>query len=218
MNRNLILDTLLAKLAVPPLSFQFAADIQANQVSLNSVSLADLANLLPGMPLRGLGLGPDCVLATVDPPTMSVPAISTGIQVTIQQGVATIGRRLKMWTEVPVQPALFLVEANEEYPPRPSSAPARSNLDAFVWVYYRTTGPEAVPAKVLNGLLDGIEAALTPPRNSPTGVWQNLGLGTVIHARIEGHVLKDPGHLDGQAIARVPLVIQVAQTGTTKPL
>jgi hypothetical protein len=217
MNRDLIMDTLLTKLSAPPLLFDFTAGVVANSTALNGVSASDAAHLLPGMPLSGLGLAAGAVIAGTDPPTMSVPAIRTG-QITIRQGALQIGRRLKLWTDVQKQPAIFLTEGNEDYPARPSSAPARVQFTAFVWVYYKTSDKDAVPAKVLNALVDGIETALLPPADSPTGVWQNLGLHSVIHTRIEGQVLKDPGHLDGQAIARVPLVIQVAQGSVTRPL
>lgn len=217
MIRELIMTTLLAQLSSPPLVYPFAADLQQGNIALGNCT-ADPTKLIVGMPLNGAGVGEDVTLATTTPPTMSEPAIASGSQITIHQGFRTIGRRLLPWAKVPDQPAVFLVEGNDEYPPRPSSAPARVGCRAFVWIYNRTRNDAGVPGTALNALIDAIEAVLTPPPNSPTGVWQNLGLGSVIHCRIEGEVLKDLGHLDGQGLARVPLIIQVAQGQITRSL
>jgi len=63
--------------------------------------------------------------------------------------------------------------------------------------------PQNIPARDLNLALDALVEALAP---SPGSERQTLG-GLVYHCRIEGRIVKDPGDLDGQGLAIVPLKI-----------
>ena len=61
----------------------------------------------------------------------------------------------------------------------------------------------AVATRVSARPLDALEEALAPP---PGFDRQTLG-GLVHYCRIEGRVVKDPGDLDGQGLALVPIKI-----------
>lgn len=114
----------------------------------------------------------------------------------------TAGRRLKMWTEVQKQPALYLRHMNDEAPARPTGMPAKTTLECEVWIYDSSGKRDgAVPDEALNRLLDFVGQRLKPP---PGQRAQTLG-GLVAHAWIEGRTEIHPGDLDGQAIAVVPI-------------
>jgi hypothetical protein len=215
MDREMIMQALLQKLTAPPLVFGFTADLTEGNVHLSGIS--DQSGLGLGLPVFGPGLSSDTVIATLAPDvTLSQPPTQTTAGASLTQGFQTIGRRLVDWAEVNDQPALFLVDGNELWPPRPSDKPAMVDLGAWAWVYSKAgQDPDAEPAIALNRILNAMTDALRPPR----GFLQNLGLTGVIHARIEGDMEKDAsGLLDGQVIARVPIKILVAEGFATRPL
>lgn len=115
-------------------------------------------------------------------------------------------RRLQLWSQVPNQPAMFLRNAGDDYPARAANGlPAKTTMHVEVWLYAKVgTDPSAVPGVVLNGLVDAVEAALQP--TPATANRQTLG-GLVSHCWIEGRIEMDPGDLDGQAKAIIPLRI-----------
>jgi hypothetical protein len=78
-------------------------------------------------------------------------------------------------------------------------------LSADIYVYTKTNDSTAVPAIDLNNILDGVDARLAP---SPVTGKQTLG-GLVSHCRRDGEVMLDPGDLDGQALAIIPIKIFV---------
>lgn len=118
----------------------------------------------------------------------------------------TASRKFRLWTDVPLEarPALFVLERNED-----SEMGARAtvagvvtyNVDVFI---YTNAQDAAVPASIMNPLLDALDAALAPPY---PGAKQTLG-GKVYHVWNEGPVLKDNGDLDGQGLAVVPCKIR----------
>lgn len=223
MNRELVMATLFARLTGAPCVFNFSANLIAGDPTLYAVP--DTSGLLVGMPVFGAGVAAEATVATMTPfPTLSVPATETLNNTPLSQGFQTIGRRLKPLSEDLEQPALFLTSAREHFPglsgapTRQSSGPAQITLAAEAWVYARVVDPDAVPDTLLNTLLDALSQALDPAPTSPTGFYQNLGLSGVLHARIEGEVERWGGHLDGQAVALVPIVVRVAQSFPVAPL
>jgi hypothetical protein len=115
----------------------------------------------------------------------------------------TVGRRLQLWKETPDQPALFLRNAGDHYPARAvRGLPAKVTIEAEIWLYVRV-GPDksAIPGAALNALIDAVEMALQP---GPAQEVQTLG-GLVQHCWIEGKIEMDPGDLDGQAKAIIPV-------------
>lgn len=210
MNRETIVGALLSKLTGPPMVFGFTADTTAGSTALANVS--DATGLMVGMPVAGSGLSPETTIAALSPVTLSLPALLDSTATALVQGFLTTGRRLVDANAEQDMPALYLVELNEMHNYRQSNAPALVELNCEVWLYTRV-GAEAnaVPAAMLNVLIDALERALYP---TPTGFRQNLGVAGVHYARIEGEVQKDPGHSGHIAMAVVPIKILVAQSVT----
>lgn len=120
-------------------------------------------------------------------------------------GFATTSRRLRLPSDVPAgqQPALFLSQGDEDAD-QASFGATRWRLSAHVAIYVNAgADPNVAPDTLLNPLVDAVEMALTPV---PPGAKQTLG-GLVDHCYIDGKVVRDPGVLDGQAFAVVPLTI-----------
>lgn len=117
-------------------------------------------------------------------------------------------RRMQLWSDVPAanKPAIFLSEGPENDEREELSEPNQQRLSAFIWIYTDVGKDESiVPATVMNNLIDTVRTAIKP---SPlTGV-QTLG-NLVIDVSVIGKTLKDPGDLDGNGVARIPLRIIV---------
>lgn len=117
----------------------------------------------------------------------------------------TTGRRLQLWDKTPNQPALFLRNVGDDYPPRAARGlPPKVTIHAEIWLYAKVgTDPAKIPGAALNVLVDAVDAALAPNPGQET---QTLG-GLVSHCWIEGRIEMDPGDIDGQAKAIVPVRI-----------
>lgn len=122
-------------------------------------------------------------------------------------GFKTTGRRLVLWSQCPEQPALFLRNVGDDYPAKVARGlPTRVTLHAEIWLYANVgVSPANVPGTTLNNLIDLVEAALKP---APAYEVQTLG-GLVSHCWIEGRIELDPGDIDGQAKAIIPIRILV---------
>jgi hypothetical protein len=122
-------------------------------------------------------------------------------------GLVTTGRRLVLWDKLgpKQQPALFQVEHGESYQQGGRGLPPKTTLEASLVLYARAD-PAALPAATLNNLLDAVEGALAP--DDPVANVLTLG-GLVSRCWIEGRVFKDPGDLDGQSLAVIPIGILV---------
>jgi hypothetical protein len=215
MNREIIMNALFSKLTTPPLLVNFTADTTTGDVALTNVS--DITGLMVGMPVAGDGLPGDVVIATLSPTvTVSLPAIADRSASQMTQGFQTAARRLRDPSAEQDMPALYLIELGETHQYRGSNSPALIELNCEAWIYTKIGGIEsAVPAAMLNMLIDGVERALYP---TPTGYRQNLGVNGVLYCRIEGEVQKDPGHNGQIASAAIPLKIVVGQSSDTYTL
>jgi hypothetical protein len=127
---------------------------------------------------------------------------------TLQGGsFTTVTRKLRHWDQVPAeeQPYLCMVEHTEHDMPVTRGLPLKRGWDLSIWVYAKAPNDSVSPgAPVLNNLLDAIEAAIAPP------VYSNvltLG-GSAYRVWPEGAVKKDPGDIDGQALAIYPIMIR----------
>ncbi len=128
-------------------------------------------------------------------------AVSSGDFVTKSQ-------RLRLWTDVPAQPALFLRWLGDEYGDRPGRMPAVAVTMHFeIWIYYKASDLTEAPGRKIAELVTGLEDALRP---LPSMDYQNLGLSYVSSCYIQ----KDKIDIDdgatqstGQAVARVPIRI-----------
>lgn len=123
----------------------------------------------------------------------------------------TTGRRLIHWSKVTEQPALFVVEGvYQDYPAGLDIRPRLIEIEARAWLYSNASkNPDIPPAQELNGLMDAVERALLSP--DPFRRPQTLGLTGVTHCRLQGRLVINPGHLGNQAVAIMPVVIQVAE-------
>jgi len=122
------------------------------------------------------------------------------------QSWASLSRRVRLWSDVALadQPALFLAEHGETIAYASETAPGKSILNVDLIVYVAgARDPGAAGASDLNVALDAIFAALAP---DPATGRQTLD-GLVHRCRIEGKIVKDPGDLDGQGLALLPVRI-----------
>jgi hypothetical protein len=121
-------------------------------------------------------------------------------------GVVTFDRILRHVSQVqPGEcPAVFLAPRGQSAM-RVRGLPAQWTIDVSVYVYTARTSDFIVPDTEMNGILDGIEAALEPAGGVEV---QTLG-GLVQHCWIEGAIETDEGTLGSQAVAIVPIRILV---------
>lgn len=119
-------------------------------------------------------------------------------------------RRVKLWDDLPVQPALCQAEHDETYA-QYTRLPYKRTLTASWLICHRAgADPSAVPAQASNALLDAIEALFSPPPTDPGWPDERLTLGGLVHhCFISGKLFKDPGDLDGQALIIVPITLLV---------
>jgi len=207
MNRETIVGALLSKLSGPPLVVPFTADTTTGSATLTNVS--STAGLMVGMPVTGDGVSDGAAVATVEPAvTLSLPAIADRSAAPLLQGFQTVERRLRDPNAEQDMPALYLVELNEVHGYRESMRAMLVELNCEAWIFTRVgADANAVPAAMLNTLIDGVDRALSAGMQ---GFRQNLGLHGVHYCRIEGELQKDPGHSAQTAMAVIPIKIAAA--------
>jgi hypothetical protein len=204
-SRETVMNALFAKL-VASVKTSFTADTTNTSTTLASPS--SLAGLFLGLPVFGVGIPRGAVIATLDPiVTLSMPATADGSGVALTTGFLTFSRRFRWWTDVTDQPALFLRGDDEEMEYTNTVLQAQI-IKAEVWIYSKAgENPDLAPEMPLNNLLDAVQngafAVDDRMRNRCT-----LG-GLVEWCRIIGKIEKNPGDLDGQAIAVTPVEIIV---------
>jgi hypothetical protein len=213
VNRETIMSALFTRLTSAPMVFGFTADTTTGSNVLTAVS--GTTGLMVGMPVMGDGLAADVTIATVTPTvTVSLPAIADRSASTMRQGFQTTRRR---WTDPNNEqdmPAMYLFEHSEMHPARSDSSNAIVELHCQLEIYTRVgADPGAVPAAILNALIDGVERALYPS-SATRGFLQDLGMLGVRTCRIEGEIIKNPGRGGDQiASAAIPLIVYAAQGG-----
>lgn len=124
------------------------------------------------------------------------------------QGLAYTSRRVRLWDDLPTQPALCQAEHDETFA-QATRLPFRRTLSAS-WLIFHQAGadPAAVPTQSSNALMDAIEVLFAPAPADPGFPDQRLTLGGLVHhCFINGKVFKEPGDLDGQALIIVPITI-----------
>ena len=170
-------------------------------------NLSSTKGFFAGLPVFGPGAPRGAVISSFDPVAMTLmldqnlTADSTGGS--FSTGFLSASRRLQLWTEVSAQPALFLRHTGDtdDYQ---NTVLQQTILEAEIWIYSRAgQNPDSVPDTALNNLITAVRWALAP---DPRGFPQTLG-GLVQWARIEGRSEYDPGDLDDQAKALIPVRI-----------
>ena len=101
-----------------------------------------------------------------------------------------------------LRPALYQLESGAETYQWPTPAAPKRTLEAKLFLYFDARDPATPGASAINAALDALDAALTP-----TGADLALGRQTLSGAahdcKISGVPVRDPGDLDGDAIAVV---------------
>ena len=126
------------------------------------------------------------------------------------QAFVYTSRRVKLWDDLPSQPALCQAEQGETVTQATGFPPKRTFRAS--WLIYHKAGasPSAVPTTANNEILDAVEALFVPTPADPGFPDKRLTLGGLVHhCWIDGRIIKDPGDLDGQALMVVPISILV---------
>lgn len=130
-------------------------------------------------------------------------ALFAHITATVASSFPTTGRRVKHWTQVADQPALFLrrTGTTDHY----SGDLPIITLDCEIWIYSRAgDDPDAVPDAALSNLDKIVRESLAP---GPTDDDRFTLGGMAYWCRIEGRSDYSPGDQGGQGISRIPVRI-----------
>jgi hypothetical protein len=121
-------------------------------------------------------------------------------------GVVTVARKLRHWADVSAtdQPAIFQIQRNE-VPGQTRGLPTKWKLNVDLYIYVNSgDDPAGSPAKILNPILDALEALFPPSEEN--GQIQTLG-GLASHCWISGTIETSEGVLGAQEVAIVPIEI-----------
>lgn len=123
----------------------------------------------------------------------------------------TVSRKLRLWGDVDptMQPALYLVEHKELPENTRRGLDDKNALLIRIFIYARADGDSVIGGTIINNLLDAVETILEP--SDPSINVNTLG-GLVNRLWIDGETIKDPGDIDGQALAVLPIKILMPNT------
>jgi hypothetical protein len=125
--------------------------------------------------------------------------------VSASDGFVTKSRRLRLWNEVGSgdKPAIFQYERGDVYSNGKNYLPI-VEMDVDLFIYIDAGRDRSIaPITALNPLIDAVDAGL---RTGVINGKQTLG-GLVSHCWIDGKIMKDPGDIDGDGIALIPIKI-----------
>lgn len=189
-------------------AFSFTGTLTQGSATVTGVTVP--AGLVKGLPVTGTGVPDQAYIAGFNAGantiTLSDVATAPGTGVTLQTGFAYASRRVKMWQECDVQPALFLrhIGTHDEY--LHNGLLQRTTLKAEVWLYSKAgQNPNAAADITLNALSIAIRASFAA--DDPSGLYTIGGLCS--WCRIEGESAYDPGDLDDQSKALIPILISL---------
>jgi hypothetical protein len=226
LDRRQIINALF-DLLVSGCNTSFTADSNVGDPLLRNVS--SFINLRRGAPVVGPGIAAGSEILAIDSDAGTVlldtPVLTGGAGLALFAGFQTVGRRLKPWSQVSALPALFLRHIGGDYVERsatsatsfitPGGLPPHVYIDVEIWLY-SLAGLDGIPEDAVDALIDIVEAVLRP---RPYGTAQTLG-GLVRDCWIAGKYTVEPGDLDGQAKAVIPVrlfVPGVSPPGTAIP-
>lgn len=126
-----------------------------------------------------------------------------------QPAFVTVSRKFQMWDAVPAiaQPACFLRQVPGKVDQNQPFGLNRWTLKCGIWIYAKySPASDAIPAVLLNNLIDAVERAILP---SPAFPIQTLG-GLVVNCWFDGDVIIDEGNLpnDDQGVCVIPISIR----------
>jgi hypothetical protein len=132
----------------------------------------------------------------------------------IVQGAAAwqdSSQRLRFWSDVPNQPAVFIRYVGDIYPAYEVRGlpAARMTMQVEVWIFAKQQDVDASAMLLLAPLIDSVIASLKP---TGANTAQDLGLrGVVSHCWTEGRAVYDDAAVvsQGQAVAMIPCRIMV---------
>lgn len=200
--RETVMSALFAAL-VAAVKTSFTADTTANNDELTNASTT--AGMFVGLPVFGGSIPNGSVITSLSPFTLSLAPTATGTGISFQTGFLTTGRRLVMWDQVQAQPALFLRDGDEDKEYH-NIILEKATWHSEIYIYSKGgADPTIAPITPLNNLLDAVESVFEPD-DSERNVYTIGGLVEWCHLV---KVLKDPGDLDGQAIAMMDVEIIV---------
>lgn len=182
----------------------FAATVSPGSTILTDVS--DTSKLFTGLPIFGAGIPRSTLIDSFDVDastvTLTQEATDGAIGAAFQSGFLTTGRRVRPWTDSFEQPALFFRHTGDDDRYDNDTLP-RTVLEGELWLYSRAgEDPDTAPDTALNNLVRVIREALAP--DDPDTNCFTLG-GLVHWCRIEGKSDYDPGDLDKQSKAVIPV-------------
>lgn len=201
-SRETVMTALFAALT-SALETNFTANTTANNVQLSNVSSSN--GLFIGLPVFGGTIPRGSYITNLSPLTLSLPPTANGTGIEFSTGFLTTGRRLKMWDEVALQPALFLHEGDEDNEYH-NIILQKATWKSEIFIYSKGgEDPTTAPVILLNNLLDAVQSVFNP--DDPARNVYTIG-GLVNWCRL-GKILKEPGDLDGQAVAVMDVEIIV---------
>ncbi len=115
----------------------------------------------------------------------------------------TVGRRVKHWTQVAEQPALFIRRTGmlDHY----NGNRPITTMELEAWIYCNAgEDPDLAPDEALTRLENEVRASLSPVIDNRFTID-----GLVYWCRIEGKSDISPGDQGSQAIARIPIRITI---------
>jgi hypothetical protein len=146
-------------------------------------------------------------------PPISREAVMTSLFTVFQTLLAPAGpfnhmsRKLKLWDEVPpeMQPALYMVEHTERPLQSPRGLPKKAEWEIMLFIYAKADTDDKIGSVILNNLIDEVEGVLQIDNQ----LENNLTLGGIVYRIwVDGLIRKDPGDLEGQALALYPIKIR----------
>lgn len=179
----------------------FTANAVAANATLTNVS--SFSGLFAGLPVFGPGVPRGAAILSLDVQastvTLTSPMAAPGSAVGFTTGFLTTGRRIKHWTQVAAQPALFLrrLGVTHEW----SGHLPIVTLECEAWLYSAAgKDPNAAPDEALGALEQLVLQSFAPDDDERFTL-----AGRVYWCRIEGRADYSPGDQGEQGICRLPI-------------
>lgn len=167
--------------------------------------VTNFTNLYVGVGVVGNGVYQNTTIAALDPGaqtvTVNTPILADNTAAGFTSGFLYTSRRASMWQETTVQPAMFLRHTDDD-DDFGQTVLGKTTIHCECWIYSQAGADSNYPADIaLNNLTKMIRFFFKP---NMRGFPQTLG-GLVQWARIEGRSEYDPGDLDSQSKAIIPI-------------